>query len=227
MPACGGCLSAHRRARGPTARSCMRSTEALQPYPARLADRLEHWAREAPDRSFVAKRGKDGEWRRITYAQMLDRAQRVGQALTQRGLSVERPIAILSENDLEHLTLALAAMWVGIPYTPVSPAYSLVSHRPRQAAAHLRDDHARPGVRERPGLCARHRGRGRARRRGGADRRRDWKAARPRRSPHCSAPSRARKPPPRMPRPAPTRSSSSSSPPARPRTRRAWSTPTA
>ena len=43
-----------------------------------------------------------------------------------RKLSAERPIAILSGNSIEHLTLALAAMWVGIPYCPVSPAYSQV-----------------------------------------------------------------------------------------------------
>ena len=45
----------------------------------------------------------------------------------RRGLSAERPIAILSDNDLEHYTLALAAQWVGVPYTPVSVAYSTVS----------------------------------------------------------------------------------------------------
>ena len=122
----GGCVSARveRQADGSL---LMRSTEALQDHPPRLADRLAHWAREAPDRSFVAKRDTNGKWQHITYAQMLDRVQRVGQALVQRGLSVARPIAILSDNDLEHLTLALAAMWVGIPYTPVSSAYSLVS----------------------------------------------------------------------------------------------------
>jgi feruloyl-CoA synthase len=122
----GGCVSAVADTH-PGGIIRLRSTEALQPYPPRLADRFEHWVREAPDRSFVAKRRAGGDWQRISYARMLDRMQRVGQALVERGLSVERPIAILSENDLEHLTLALAAMWAGIPYTPVSPAYSLLS----------------------------------------------------------------------------------------------------
>lgn len=127
----GGCLSAtvEYRADGSVV---LRSTEALQPYPARLTDRLEHWAAVAPDRCLVAQRehrpdGSLGDWRRISYRDMLARAQAVGQALVQRGLSPERPLAILSGNDLEHLTLALGAMWAGIPYTPVSPAYSLVS----------------------------------------------------------------------------------------------------
>jgi feruloyl-CoA synthase len=58
---------------------------------------------------------------------MLQRARAVGQALVDRGLSAERPVAILSDNDLEHLTLALGAMWAGVPWVPVSPAYSLLS----------------------------------------------------------------------------------------------------
>ena len=122
----GGCLAAthHIDADGV---HHLRSQEPLQPYPARLTDRLEEWARHAPGRTQVAQRGADGEWRRITYAQMFDRVRRVGQAIAQRGLSAERPIAILSDNDLEHYTLALAAMWVGVPYTSVSVAYSTVS----------------------------------------------------------------------------------------------------
>src|SRR5690349_22291336 len=89
----GGCLAAtiEEKAGGVLV---MRSTEPLQPYPARLTDRLERWARVAPNRTFVAKRDPalGGDWRRITYAQMLDLAQRVGQALATRPLSVDRPI---------------------------------------------------------------------------------------------------------------------------------------
>jgi feruloyl-CoA synthase len=123
----GGCLRAQVVSRdGGTL--LLRSTEELAPYPAVLTERLEHWAREAPGRSFVARRARGGgDWVRISYAQMLERAQSVGQALVERGLSAERPIAILSDNDLEHLTLAFGAMWAGIPFVPVSPAYSLLS----------------------------------------------------------------------------------------------------
>ena len=53
--------------------------------------------------------------------------KRIGAALLRRGLSAERPIAIMSGNDVEHALLALAAMYVGIPYAPISPAYSLMS----------------------------------------------------------------------------------------------------
>ncbi len=51
----------------------------------------------------------------------------IGQGLIDRGLSAERPVAILSGNDLEHALLALAAMHVGVPYAPISPAYSVIS----------------------------------------------------------------------------------------------------
>ncbi len=122
----GGCVEAvvHTHADGTTT---LHSTEQLQAYPQRLTDRLEHWAQRAPDRSLVARRDASGAWRHVSYAQMLDRVQRVAQALLDQGLSVQRPLAILSGNDIEHLTLALAAMWAGVPYTPISTAYSLVS----------------------------------------------------------------------------------------------------
>ena len=122
----GGCVQAaiETRADGCTV---LRSTEPLGAYPPRLTDHLDHWAREAPERAFVARRDASGAWQRIGYAQMRERAMAVGQALLDHGLSVERPLAILSENSLEHLTLAMGALWAGVPFVPVSPAYSLVS----------------------------------------------------------------------------------------------------
>ncbi|WP_128596152.1 feruloyl-CoA synthase, partial [Paraburkholderia kirstenboschensis] len=80
-----------------------------------------------PDRWLVARRGADGEWQGISYAQMLQHARAIGQALLERKLSAERPVAILSGNDLEHMMIALGAMWAGVPYAPISPAYSLIS----------------------------------------------------------------------------------------------------
>jgi feruloyl-CoA synthase len=103
------------------------SPEALGEYPRHLTERLDHWARAAPDRSFMARRDATGAWQRVTFADMLDRARCLGQALLERGLNAERPLIILSENDLEHAALATAAQYVGVPFAPVSPAYSLVS----------------------------------------------------------------------------------------------------
>lgn len=105
----------------------LRSSERLAPYPARVTDRLISGAREYPDRTLVAQRARDGSWVRMSYREMLAQARRIGQALLDRGLSAERPLVILSGNDLEHLQLAMAAMYAGIPYAPVSPAYSLIA----------------------------------------------------------------------------------------------------
>jgi feruloyl-CoA synthase len=99
----------------------------LAPVPERYTDRLVSGAASHPDRTLVARRGSDGEWIRITYAGMLQRVRRIGQALADRGLSAERPLVILSGNDLEHYQLALGAAYAGIPYAPISPAYALVA----------------------------------------------------------------------------------------------------
>jgi feruloyl-CoA synthase len=99
----------------------------LGQYPRRMTDRLDYWAEHEPDRTFIAQRTKEGSWRRLTYAQSAAGGRRIGQALVQRGLSSERPVAILSGNDLEHALLGLGAMYAGVPYSPISTAYSLVS----------------------------------------------------------------------------------------------------
>jgi feruloyl-CoA synthase len=105
----------------------VRAAAALAPYALRVADRLVHWAAHAPDRSFLAQRDADGAWQHLSYADALARVRRLGQSLLARGLGVERPVLILSGNDIEHALLGLACMHVGVPYAPVSPAYSLVS----------------------------------------------------------------------------------------------------
>ncbi|MEX0590412.1 MAG: feruloyl-CoA synthase [Xanthobacteraceae bacterium] len=105
----------------------IRSPHALGSYPAKLTERLEYWADKAPDRAFLAQRDEGGEWRKVTYAQAREAARSLAQALLSRDLSVERPLAILSGNDIDHGLLALAAMYAGVPYVPISPAYSLVS----------------------------------------------------------------------------------------------------
>jgi feruloyl-CoA synthase len=105
----------------------VRAAQPLGPYPDRMTDRLDYWAEHAPDRTYVAKRVNGGDWRRITYREARTIARNIGQALAERNLSAERPIAIVSGNDLEHAMLALGAMYAGVPYAPLSPAYSLVS----------------------------------------------------------------------------------------------------
>ncbi len=105
----------------------MRSPHPLQPYPNGITERLVHWAKAAPERVFLAQRDAGGAWRTLTYAQTFAAVRAISSALLARDLSPERPIVILSGNDLEHALLGLAAMHVGIPYAPISVPYSLVS----------------------------------------------------------------------------------------------------
>lgn len=105
----------------------VRPVHPLGHYPAKLTEKLDYWAQKTPDRVFMGQRDDSGNWRTLTYAQFRSAARNVAQALLHRNLSPERPIAILSGNDLEHAVLGFAAYYAGIPYAPISTAYSLVS----------------------------------------------------------------------------------------------------
>src|SRR6266851_7477769 len=105
----------------------LRPKIALGEYPARLTDRLHHWANAEPNRIFMAERASDSGWRQITYAQLLASSRRIASSLLARDLSAEKPIVILSGNSIDHALVAFGALYAGIPFCPVSPAYSLVS----------------------------------------------------------------------------------------------------
>ena len=92
-----------------------------------LAEYLERWAQVAPDRAWLAQRDDTDAWRNVTYAEGLDYARRIGASLLSLGLGPGKPLLILSGNSIEHALLGAACFYVGIPYAPVSPAYSLVS----------------------------------------------------------------------------------------------------
>ncbi|MCE3273838.1 MAG: long-chain-fatty-acid--CoA ligase-like protein [Ramlibacter sp.] len=117
---------------GPGGVRYVRADQPLEGHASRMTDRLVHWAETAPDRVFIARRvrnadGSTGDWHKITYREALDTARRVGQALLDRGLGPDRPVAILCENSLEHAMIAVGCLYAGIPYSPVSSAYSTIS----------------------------------------------------------------------------------------------------
>jgi feruloyl-CoA synthase len=105
----------------------LRPKKPLGEYPKRLTDRLDHWAKAEPGRVFMAEREPGGGWRQISYAQLLTASRHIASALLSRGLSAERPVIILSGNSIDHALVAFGALYAGIPFCPVSPAYSLVS----------------------------------------------------------------------------------------------------
>jgi feruloyl-CoA synthase len=113
--------------RKPDGTILLRSPRVLEPYPEKLTERLAHWAEAAPERIFLAQRDRTGAWRSVTYGQAFASVRAIAAGLLDRELSPERPIAILSGNDIEHALLGLAAMHVGVPYAPISVPYSLVS----------------------------------------------------------------------------------------------------
>jgi feruloyl-CoA synthase len=112
--------------RRPDGASVLRSPQRLGPYARAVGEWLVRWAMQAPDRVFLAERAGES-WRRLTYREALDAVRRVGQGLLDRRLDATRPVAILSENGIDHALLALGAMHVGVPAVPISPAYSLMS----------------------------------------------------------------------------------------------------
>src|SRR5436190_1495432 len=105
----------------------LRPKQPLGDYPVRITDRLHHWASAEPNRIFMAERNAAGGWRQITYAELLTASRHIASALLRRGLSAERPIVILSGNSIDHALVAFGALYAGIPFCPVSPAYSLIS----------------------------------------------------------------------------------------------------
>jgi len=105
----------------------LRSPHELDSYPRAITLKLDHWVSVAPDRVFLAQREGGGAWEKFTYAEVREGARRVAQALIDRELSAERPVAVLSGNDIEHALIELGCLYAGIPYVPVSPSYSLLS----------------------------------------------------------------------------------------------------
>jgi feruloyl-CoA synthase len=116
---------------GPDGSVYLQSRHALGAYPRQITEPLEHWADQAADRPFLAQRdpgapgGNAGGWRLVTYRETLARVRSIAQALVDRRLSGDRPVMVLSGNSIEHALLALAAMYAGVLYTPIAPAYAL------------------------------------------------------------------------------------------------------
>ncbi len=107
----------------------LKSTVPLKTRPHRITQRLIHWAKKTPDKVFLGQRSPSGAggWRTITYKETYEKVKRIAHYLLQTNVSPERPIAILSENSIEHGLIALAALHIGVPYSPIAPAYSLKS----------------------------------------------------------------------------------------------------
>jgi feruloyl-CoA synthase len=105
----------------------LRNNKALAALKPHLPGMLAASAQKHPDRVWLAqRRGPDRQWQTLGYAQGLRHVCAVTQALLdlqQRG----RCIVVLSANSLEHAVVQLAAMQAGMPYAPITTAYSLLT----------------------------------------------------------------------------------------------------
>jgi feruloyl-CoA synthase len=91
-----------------------------------ILDFIPEWAEKAPQRAFLAQRGRDGEWQRISYGELWQRVRSVGQAMIDLGAKRGDRLAILSGNSIEQAIVMFAAMSVGVVVAPISPNYSLM-----------------------------------------------------------------------------------------------------
>lgn len=118
----------------------LRSPQPLATYEKHLGEMLRRQAGLRPEQTFLAERQGES-WRRLSWAEGLQAAESVGQALAERRLGADRPVMILSGNSVDHALLMLGAHLAGVPVAPVSPAYSLLSQdfgKLRQVAEQVR-----------------------------------------------------------------------------------------
>lgn len=106
----------------------LRSLLTARTSAASIGDWLRHWADKAPGRTFIAERASSGgRWRRLSYAETHQRVQAIAGWILDRGLCADKPLAILSDNSVDHALMALGAIYVGVPVATISSAYSLIS----------------------------------------------------------------------------------------------------
>ena len=114
--------------RRPDGAIILKSRIPLQPYEKHIPASLSKWAKQAPERIWLAQRGgADRQWRKVSYGEAKRIVDGLTQGLLNLGLAEDRPVAILSGNSIEHALMTQAAMQARLPAAPVSPAYSLMS----------------------------------------------------------------------------------------------------
>jgi len=118
-------ISLDRRADGTIV---LQSNHKLKPYEKNVPAFLAKWAKDAPDRVWLAqRRGPERAWLKVTYGEAKKQVDAVTQALLDRGFGPDKAVMILSSNSIEFALLSMAAMQARAPLAPVSPAYSVMS----------------------------------------------------------------------------------------------------
>lgn len=102
----------------------LRSTQQLGDFDRCIGDWLDHWSMASPDALFLAERGADGQWLRLSYRQTREKVGRIAQGLLALDLPATKPVVIVSDNAVDHALLSLAAMYIGRVSCTVSSAYT-------------------------------------------------------------------------------------------------------
>lgn len=119
------------------------------PYPLEnvtrcIGDWLEYWAKTTPNALFLAERGPDGEWIKLTYAQTREKIGAIAQGLLDWGLPENAPVVCLSDNSLDQALLMFATMHIGRPFTAITSAYSRLAKEYSKISSILHD--LKPGL---------------------------------------------------------------------------------
>ncbi|MFC8914859.1 amino acid adenylation domain-containing protein [Streptomyces sp. NPDC057116] len=88
------------------------------PSPRTLPELFEHWAARTPDAPAVAH----GD-RRLTYAELNARANRLARTLIRRGAGPERTVAVLLPRSEDMVTAILAVSKTGAAYLPLDTGW--------------------------------------------------------------------------------------------------------
>ena len=109
----------------------LRSPYTIAESPISVPAMLHRWEEEDPDRLWIAERTAppvtEAPWRKVTFGEGGELVRRLGQAFLDRGVTPERPVLLLSDNAVDNALVQLAAMEAGVPASPISQAYSLLS----------------------------------------------------------------------------------------------------
>lgn len=105
----------------------VRNQVPLKPVAASIPGFLHRAASQRPEHTWLAQRDRvTGDWRKLTYGKALAQVNALTQALLDLN-EVGRTVMVLSGNSIEHGVMQLAAMQASMPYSPITPAYSLLS----------------------------------------------------------------------------------------------------
>ncbi|MDD2545913.1 MAG: feruloyl-CoA synthase [Burkholderiaceae bacterium] len=120
------------------------SPEPLGEVTRCIGDWLEHWAQATPNALFLAERDAEGEWVKLTYAEVREKIGALAQGLLDSGLEENATVVCLSDNSLDQALLMFATMHIGRSFTAITSAYSRLAKEYSKIAGILNE--LQPGL---------------------------------------------------------------------------------